>query len=181
MIEQKVIETERLVLRPFKMDDASEVQRLAGDRAIAETTLNIPHPYEDGMAEEWISTHKGNLEDESGITYAITAKENGKLLGAISLMINRRHEHAELGYWIGKPYWNKGYCTEAAKELVHYGIFKIGLNRIFARFFPRNGASGKVMEKIGMQYEGCYRQHVKARSGFEDLKTYGIIKADFKK
>lgn len=180
MKEQPILETERLLLRPFTIDDASKVQCLAGDWAIADTTLNIPYPYEDGMAEEWISTHKSNFENDEVVTYAITEKGDGKLFGAISLVINRRHEHAELGYWIGKPYWNKGYCTEAAGELIHYGLSQLNLNRIFARFFPRNKASGKVMEKTGMRYEGCYRQHVKARGKFEDLKTYAIIKADFK-
>jgi RimJ/RimL family protein N-acetyltransferase len=148
------IETKRLILRGFSNEDASEVQRLAGDKAIASTTLRIPHPYEDGVAEKWIGTHLADFEQGKAVNFAITSRKTGCLIGAIGLTINKEHESAELGYWIGKQYWNNGYCTEAAKAVLRYGFEEQGLNRIQAQHFKRNPASGRVMQAIGMLYEG---------------------------
>jgi ribosomal-protein-alanine N-acetyltransferase len=97
----------------------------------------------------------------------------------MGLVINQKHESAELGYWIGKPYWGNGYGTEAAKAVLHYGFTVLGLNRIYATHMSRNPASGRVMEKIGMKYEGCSRQHVKKWDVFEDLKMYAILKSEY--
>ena len=111
-----------MILRPFELTDAKEVQRLAGDRAIADTTLEIPHPYEDGIAEKWISTHQAKFEAGEMVHFAIILRETNGLIGAIGLTIVPRFERAELGYWIGKPYWGNGYCTEAAWAVLEYGF-----------------------------------------------------------
>jgi RimJ/RimL family protein N-acetyltransferase len=152
---------------------------LAGDVAIASTTLNIPHPYEDGMAEEWISTHQEAFEKGELSNFAIELRSSGDLIGAIGLVVNTRHHHAELGYWIGTPYWNKGYCTEAAHEILRYGFMELDLNRIHAMHLTRNPTSGRVMKKIGMLHEGCRRQHVKKWDVFEDVELYGSLKSEF--
>jgi RimJ/RimL family protein N-acetyltransferase len=180
MAKQPELRTERLLLRPFTVADAPVVQQLAGDRDIASTTLNIPHPYEVGMAEGWISTHPQQFERGESVNFAVVLQQDGALIGSISLMgIDRQHEHAELGYWIGKPYWNSGYCTEAAEAVLHYGFATLGLNRIHAYHFGRNPASGRVMKKIGMAHEGCRRQHVKKWDAFEDLEMYAILKDEY--
>jgi RimJ/RimL family protein N-acetyltransferase len=176
MKERPTIETKRLVLRPFELSDAKDVQLLAGDRAIADTTLNIPHPYEDDMAEEWISTHQPKFETGELSNFAIVLRSSGKLIGAIGLRIVPRFERAELGYWIGKPFWKNGYCTEAAHAVLQYGFAVLKLNRIHASHFTRNPASGRVMQKIGMVHEGRARQHAKRWDMFEDLEFYGILR-----
>jgi len=179
MKERPTIQTDRLVLRPFTLADAPDVQRLAGDRDIASTTSNLPHPYEDGMAEQWIGTHQERYENGELVNFAIVLRSNESLVGCISLRINQQHSNAELGYWIGKPYWSKGYCTEAAKAVIKHGFGRLDLNRIHARHFKRNPASGRVMEKIGMVYEGCQRQGVLKWGVFEDLELYGTLKSDY--
>jgi RimJ/RimL family protein N-acetyltransferase len=179
MTKRPTLNTERLVLRPFTLADAADVQRLAGDRAIASTTLNIPHPYEDGMAEEWIGTHQEEFEGGKSATFAIARAQDAALLGAISVAIRQQHRHAELGYWVGKPYWGNGYCTEAARAVLDYGFRVLDLNRIYARHLARNPASGRVMIKAGMQYEGCMRQHVLKWDVFEDVKFYGILRCEY--
>ena len=179
MSQLPTLETKRLLLRPFAMADAKDVQRLAGDRAIADTTLNLPHPYGDGIAEEWISKHEETLDQEKGVTLAITRKPDGVLLGAISLMDISKGHQAELGYWVGKPYWNQGYCTEAASAVLRYGFSVLGLIRIHASFFTRNPASGRVMQKLGMRHEGCRRQHVMKWGKCEDLELYAILKHEW--
>lgn len=178
-MKQPHLETERLVLRPFTLDDAPTVQQLAGDPAIADTTLNIPHPYADGMAEAWIKEHPETFAKGVGVTYAITRRQDGSLLGAISLRINQRHHRAEMGYWLGKPYWGQGYTTEAARALLAYGFTELELNKIYATYLKRNPASGRVMEKAGLTYEGVLRQHVRNGEQYEDLVSYGILRSEF--
>jgi len=178
MKKQPTLETKRLRLRRFTLADAADVQRLAGDRDVA-STMMIPHPYEVGMAEHWVSTHLEGFNRGELATFAITLRESAVLVGAISLTIRRKHSRGELGYWIGKPYWNRGYCTEAAKAILQFGFVELGLNRIHASHFTRNPASGRVMQKIGMTYEGRLRQHVEKWGVFEDLDLYGILPGEF--
>jgi ribosomal-protein-alanine N-acetyltransferase len=179
MTKQPELKTERLSLRPFRLSDADDVRRLAGDWEIADTTLNIAHPYEEGMAEEWIGTHKERFEAGSLCNWALTLRGSGELIGAMGLVINARFDHAELGYWIGKPYWGKGYCTEAARAVIDYGFTRLGLHRIHASHFARNPASGRVMRKLGMTEEGLLRGHVKKWDKYEDLVVFGILKAEW--
>ena len=113
-MQQPTIDTARLILRPFTLADAPTVQRLAGASEVADTTLNIPHPYPDGAAEQWIATHVENFNAGDGATCAIVLRATSELCGAMGLDISRRHRRAELTYWIGVPYWNQGYATEAA-------------------------------------------------------------------
>ena len=161
------------------MADAGRVQRLAGDRAVADTTLNIPHPYEDGMAEQWISNHRHWFERHEQAVFAIVLRAEDALIGAMGFLINMENQRAELGYWIGRPYWNGGYCTEAARAMLRFGFEQLGLNRIYAHHFARNPASGRVMQKIGMVHEGRLPQHVRKWDAFEDLELYGVLKSQF--
>lgn len=180
MPTQPTIQTERLILRPFTLSDAGQVQNLAGDRDIASTTINIPHPYEDGMAETWISTHQKAFVAGEGVNFGITSRENPALVGSIGLKICREHERAELGYWIGKPFWRLGFCTEAGRAVLQYGFDTLGLNRIHACYVTRNPASGRVMRKLGMTFEGCNRQHEIKWGQFEDLDTYAILASEWR-
>jgi ribosomal-protein-alanine N-acetyltransferase len=171
--------TSRLILRPFKLDDAPVVKELAGKWDIAETTANIPHPYKEGMAEEWISTHQEAFDKGEAVTFAITLKPDGMLIGAIGIHINKTNRLGEMGYWIGKPYWNQGYCTEAAKEVVRYAFEVLDLNRIQARHMTKNPASGRVMQKVGMKYEGTLRQSLFRWGKFEDAAIYSILQDEY--
>ncbi len=179
MTRQPTLQTQRLLLRPFVLGDAPQVQKLAGTWEIADMTLSLPYPYEDRMAEKWIKTHSPGFREGSQVIFAVVIHETNTLCGAIGLGINRENSRAEIGYWIGKPYWGKGYCTEATKEVLRYAFEDLGLNRIHSSHFSRNPASGRVMQKIGMIYEGCHRQHVLKWNKFEDLEKYGILKTDW--
>lgn len=178
-VQQPTLQTQRLILRPFTLADAPDVQRLAGDRDIAATTLLIPHPYEDGMAEAWIQTHPAAFAERKAVTFAIAIRETEQLCGAMGLRIDGGNNNAELGYWIGKPYWGRGYCTEAAKAVLQYGFEVLQLHRIHASHFVQNPASGRVMQKIGMSYEGHCRQHTLKWGQYEDIKLYSILKSDW--
>jgi RimJ/RimL family protein N-acetyltransferase len=176
--EQPSLHTLRLILRPFSLSDAAEVQRHAGAWEIADTTLHIPHPYPDGAAEAWISSHPSRFKDGESAIFAIVESEQGILVGSIGLEISAGDTSAEIGYWIGRPYWNHGYCTEAARAVLGCGFERLGLNRIQARHFTRNPASGRVMQKIGMIHEGHLRQAVMKWGKYEDLELYAILSGE---
>ena len=180
MAPQPTIDTDRLVLRPFELADAPHVQRLAGVRDIADTTLHIPHPYPDGAAAEWIRTHGWAWERGAGVTFAVTLRDTTALIGAIGLDIATHSSWGELGYWVAVPSWNRGYCTEAAQALLALGFSQLRLHRIQARHLTRNPSSGRVMQKIGMRLEGVHREAVRKWDRFEDLAVYGILAAEWK-
>ena len=173
------LNTERLILRRFTLKDAPDVQRLAGEWEVARALLSVPHPYEDGVAEEWISEHASVFERGEGVNFAVVLREKGELCGSISLMINPRDANAELGYWIGLPYWGRGYATEAAREVVRYGFEQLWLHRIYAAHFGNNPASGRVLRKIGMAYEGTRREHHRKWGEYEDRVEYGLLVSEW--
>ncbi len=179
MQELPTITTQRLVLQPFALNDAADVQRLAGDWAVADTMVNVPHPYPDDAAEAWISGHAERFEQREILVLAVTLRPTGELAGCISLALRGSDNKAEMGYWMGVPYWNHGYCSEAARMLVAYGFERMGLHRIYAFHFARNPASGRVMQKAGMSYEGTLRQHVKKWERYEDLVAYGALRSEY--
>jgi RimJ/RimL family protein N-acetyltransferase len=172
------LETERLTLRLFELADADTVQRLAGDEQVVHTTLNIPHPYPDGAAEEWIEhTHSAFRKGEI-CTLALVRKADQALIGCVSLRISRGGREAELGYWVGRPYRGQGYCTEAAREAVRYGFGALDLDHIHAAAMKSNPASWKVMRKIGMKPEEREPRHIIKSGVTVELVHYGIGRSD---
>jgi ribosomal-protein-alanine N-acetyltransferase len=176
-VTRPTIETERLVLRPFRLEDASDVQRMCGAREIAAATLTIPHPYPDGAAEAWIAGHADAYGSGRSLELAIVLRADGALVGAVGLGFEREHRRAELGYWIGVTYWGRGYATEAASALVEHGFAVEGLNRIYAFHFANNPASGRVLQKIGMEHEGTRRGHTLKWGEYLDSEAYAILRS----
>jgi [ribosomal protein S5]-alanine N-acetyltransferase len=171
--------SERLKLRPLEKKDAPFVQRLAGAAEVANTTLLIPHPYPDGAAEGFIEMTHADWDKGEQYVFAITLRSGGELCGAIGLKLSPKHERGELGYWIGVPFWKQGYCTEAARAVLEFAFERLKLNSVVAHHFVRNPASGRVLQKIGMKYEGRLRQHVKKGERFEDLECYSILRSEW--
>jgi len=179
--EKPVLITDRLSLRPFAAADAPVVHELAGAWAVADTTLHIPHPYPKGGAEAWIATHGEAWEKRLVATFAIASRENGGVLGAIGLTFAMQHARAELGYWIGLPYWNQGYCTEAGRAVLEFAFTTLALHRVQARHLTRNPASGRVMQKLGMRLEGVHREAIRKGEQFEDLALYAILEDEWRR
>lgn len=177
--EQPTLYTARLALRPFRRDDAPAVHALVSAREIAETTLSIPHPYPGGAAEAWIAEQAPAWAEGRAVQYAITDRTDGTLIGATRLSLVPEHACAELGYWIGLPFWNRGYCTEAACAMLDLAFGPLGLHRVQAHHFVRNPASGRVLEKLGMAREGVSREAVRKWDRFEDLARYAILEDEW--
>jgi ribosomal-protein-alanine N-acetyltransferase len=175
-MQQPTLITERLTLRPFALADASDVRRLAGDVRVASTTASIPHPYPEGAAEAWISTHQPAFEARTAIVFAITASGTGSLIGAVGFVdISTPHARGELGYWVAFEQWSQGVCTEAVRRVIEYAHRDLGITRIVAQCLARNVASARVMEKVGLMREGVLRQHINHRGNFEDVLVYGCV------
>lgn len=177
-MEQPTLQTARLVLRPYSLDDSADLVRLAGAREVAATTLRIPHPYREQDALDFIASSRADAELGLSLRLAITLRASGAFCGGIGLRMSPAHHRAELGYWLGLPYWGSGYATEAAQALVRYGFQTLGLHRIYASHVVGNVASGRVLQKIGMHHEGCLRNHICKWDQFLDLEFYGMLRSD---
>jgi len=173
---QPTLTTRRLTLRPFTSADADAVTALVSDRRIAADTIAIPHPYERSMAESWLAGHAEAFARGESATFASVAHDTGELVGCVGIAINREHRRAEMGWWVGVPYWGRGYCTEAADAVMHWAFEAFDLHRIDAHHLSRNSASGRVMQKIGMRHEGSLRGHVRKWGVQEDVELYGVLR-----
>jgi RimJ/RimL family protein N-acetyltransferase len=189
---QPTLETPRLTLRHFRADDAPAMLRELSDVEVARETLNIPHPYSIERAEEFLADIPKRFEAGKGVVWAIeqrapgaadaaaasNAAASGALIGAVGLNLTRAHRRAELGYWIAKSRWGQGIATEASQAVLRYGFDALGLHRIDAHHFVENPASGAVMRKLGMQYEGRLRAMVWRDGVPRDLELYAILASD---
>jgi RimJ/RimL family protein N-acetyltransferase len=135
-------------LRPLAVGDGPRVQLLAGERAVAEMTALIPHPYPDGAAEAFIAEQAKAWEAGKEYNYAIEA--DLVLVGVIGLR-PAAAERENLGYWIGRPYWGRGYATLAANALIALAFALLDVDKLTASHLTRNPASQRVMEKCGMR------------------------------
>lgn len=176
---QPLLVTARLELRRFRLSDAQRVRELAGDRAVADTTATVPHPYPEGAGEAWISSHAGEWQAGRGMAFAVTPRDGGDLVGAMGLRIDGANDSGTLGYWIGKPFWGRGFATEAAAAIVDYAFRVVGLNRIGATYLTRNPASGRVMEKLGMTHEGVFREATKKWGVYEDVAQRAVLRREW--
>jgi len=176
---QPSLSTARLLLKPLGFDDAAKVQEYAGSAEVAATTSSIPHPYPDGAALAWIQTHPILFETGAGAVFGIFQEGQG-LIGCIGLGVDRESRNAELGYWIGQPFWSRGYATEAAHIVVAFGFAYFALHKIHAKCMASNLRSVRVLEKIGMRREGLRTEHFhKESTGFHDVAEYGILIRDW--
>lgn len=167
--------TQRLILRPVAREDQAEVLALAGEAAVAETTCSIPHPLSAADVEAWIASAK----EDNPLVFAITRAADKMFLGAISLTIGDDHRHAELGYWIGTPYWRQGYATEAVRRVLRYGFGELKLAAIDAEVFVGNHASMRVLQKTGFGEVGHAERFAPAREGEREVMMFTATRASF--
>lgn len=152
-----VIKTKRLILRNFQQNDFEDVEQLYETKMTKSIKKSFPDVYRDVMSQmfnEWLDEYERGLD----IRWAITLRDNGKLIGDILVnKTNIEEASAEIGYNILKEHWNNGYATEAARAIIQ-NLFERGYERVFAYHEPSNPASGRVMEKCGMKYTGTERK-----------------------
>lgn len=178
-MEKVNLKTERLLIRSPRASDIPRIVKFADNPKVADMTLNMPYPYEEKDAIYWINMANQGLEDESQFTFAICQKTTDEFIGGIGLRVNKRFNRAELGFWIGEPFWNNGFVSEAVKKMLAFGFEEAGLNKILATHLPNNPASGKVMVKNGMVKEGELKEHIRKNEKYLSLIQYRITRDEF--
>ncbi len=180
-IGTKTIETHRLILRPFRAEDAPAMFRnWANDPAVTEYLTWKPHESEQATAELLAQWEKSAAEDPSFYQWAIVLKSIGEPIGSLSAMrVNEAVESAELGWCIGTQWWGQGIMPEAGAAVIAYLFDKVGLNRVAARHDVRNPKSGRVMQKLGMTREGMLRQAGMCNAGLTDEVVYSILRSEY--
>ena len=175
-----MIETERLIIRPFTLKDAHDVYECCNDYEVVKTTLGMPWPYTEDMAKGWINNQKQRASEGSSYELAICFKDNpDKVIGCVSLLnIDKNAQRGEIGYWVGRKYWKQGIATEATKGMIEFAFKKIKLHSVIARYFEINPASARVMQKCGMTYVGRFRQHEIRFDEYMNVGYYEMIETD---
>lgn len=179
MEEFHKLQTERLILSVPEARDIPRILEYAKNPVISRNLLTFPHPYAEKDAIFWINLANQCHQSGEGYIFAIRSKEDGLLIGGIGLDVNKAHNRAEVGYWLGDPHWGKGYATEGTKEMLRFGFETIGLNKITSAHFDYNPASGKVIEKSGLYREGRLKDQVKKGDEYLDMIVYGLTRKQY--
>lgn len=174
------LETNRLLLRKFKLEDTGMMfQNWASDKMVTKYLTWPTHSNAEetrSILDYWISEYK-KLET---YRWCIVLKDNESPIGSISVVSYNPHvESLEIGYCIGRNYWNQGITTEAVQTVVDFLFSQISANRIEAHIDPRNEGSGAVLVKSGFRYTGLRRQVAINNTGRCDVVTYEILKDDY--
>lgn len=156
--------SKRLQFRAFGPADALRVAELAGDYDVASMTARVPYPYTLVAADQWIASL-----DDSELVRAVL--HEGRLVGAVGL-VHGDARSAEIGYWIGKPYWGQGFATEAARTLVGHAFGALGVRRLTCGHFADNPASARVIAKLGFVRTGSGHMWCEARGQEVETITY---------
>lgn len=178
----KYLETERLILRKFKLSDAKDMfNNWANDDDVTKyITWSSHKSIED--TKKVVAEYVNDSARDNYYHWCIILKETNEAVGSIgAFRLYDDLKMFEVGYCIGKRFWNKGITTEAMKPLFRFFFDEVGINRIEARHDTKNPASGKVMSKSGMQLEGILRQAGKNNTGICDSAVYGILREDWLK
>ena len=178
----KYIETKRLILRRFTLEDAGAMFRnWASDEEVTRFLTWPPHSSEEvsrTILEEWIASY----QNDRFYQWAIVPKENGEPVGSISVVgMNENVDMVHIGYCIGRPWWHQGITSEALKAIIDFFFEQVGANRVESRHDPNNPHSGMVMQKCGMKYEGTLRSADRSNQGLCDASYYGILKGEYRK
>lgn len=175
------LETERLILRPMRISDARDLYEYARDPEVSRHVLWDAH---QSVFQSRQFLRAAIRQYRKGLpgSFAIALKESDRMIGTIGFMwVNVDHKSAEVGYSLSRDYWNQGLMTEALRAVIAFGFDELRLNRIEAQHDTDNPASGRVMDHVGMQFEGIMRQRLKNKGKFVDVVNYAILRSDPRK
>ncbi|MCY3833772.1 MAG: GNAT family protein [Chloroflexi bacterium] len=165
-------------MRLLETGDIPALQRLAAAEEIAKNTF-VPHPYPPDAARDFVQKAREQWRNEEAFVFAILEKTSEHFVGCMGIHLTPAHNRAEVGYWIGLPYWGRGLATAALRLIIQFGFEELKLNRIAAGHFPHNPASGRVMQKANMRYEGLLRRSILHHGKYKDEARYAILRDDY--
>ena len=154
------LKTERLVLRPLAQTDAERLASLANNWNVARMLSRMPYPYSLDMAEDWIARQAAQRAEGEEFVYAVTNGEG--FVGTCGVQAHANGTH-EIGYWIGEPYWNRGYASEATGAVLGEAAARFDAGTLISGHFWENHASGRVLTKLGFRYTGEESRWCEAR------------------
>lgn len=172
MSDFPIITTARLLFSKPDNKIISELVSLAQDPEISQNTLNFPFPYSIDHAKKWIEMADKNFENKESFVFALIIQETGEFIGGIGIHPSASKTKAEIGYWIGKKFRNKGYATEAVERILKFGFEDLELEMIYATHFTYNPISGNILKKVGMAHKGILKEHYQKNGKFEDVILY---------
>ncbi len=173
-LETPPLETERLLLRRFTIADAADVFRHARDPEVARLTSWEAHQSLDDT-RRFLDWALARYDEAVGGPWAMVRRDTREVVGAIGLSVVWPHLRGEIGYWVGRAWWRHGLATEAGRAVLRYAFDDLEMNRVEARCETDNIASERVMQKLGMTFEGILRQHVLAKGRFRDMRLYSLL------
>ena len=179
MIHFEPLVTPRLTLRRPRPSDATALVALAGDFRIYDTTASIPYPYSAADADAFIAKADADFARAAALHLAVTEADADALIGYGMLRFEPNLDAAELGYWIGVPYWNRGFATETSRALIDYAFGALALTRLSACYLARNPESGRVLAKLGFVEEGVIRAGSFKHGYGEDLVLTGLLRSEW--
>jgi len=174
-----VLETERLILRRFKMSDAEAMFRNLYSDVDAMRFLPWEPHTTVSETEAHLAGYIAGYERQDFYAWAIVPKNSDKPIGFIDTAVDSTINAIKVDYGIGKPWWHKGFTSSALSELIRFSFEEIEANRVYATHDPRNPNSGKVMEKCGMKYEGTLRQTRCRKGEYSDRAMYALLAEDY--
>lgn len=176
---QIMIQTKRLLIRPYEKKDEEAVYTVINSKGIFKTTLNIPYPYPREQVGIWLHFTLKNSLYHKGYEWGIFTYD-GQYIGNVGIVnIDLIHRGGEITYFIGELYWNKGYATEAVKAMLDFAFRQLGLERVQGRCMARNPASLRVMQKCHFKYEGLARHEVLKLGAYEDVWHCAILREEY--
>ena len=173
MLEE--IRTERLLLRPLHEKDTQELAHLANNWQVARMLSRMPFPYTESMARDWIGKQAALRAEGEEYCYAIEFE--GGFIGTCGLQAHADGTH-EIGYWIGEPFWNRGFATEAASALMERARARFGGESIISGHYADNHASGRVLTKLGFRYTGEESRWCEARQEKAHCLTMKLMRVE---
>jgi RimJ/RimL family protein N-acetyltransferase len=166
------------VLRPWTLEDTDTFARLSDDPEIAANTGTFLHPQPPGWARSRLERYLSSSAEGIGYAFAVCLRDSLEIVGECGIYTEPRHGRGELGYWCAAAHRGRGYTTEAARAVMDFGFQQLGLHRVQASHFPRNTASGRILERIGMRREGLLRGYYRKGDVFEDVIYYATLASD---
>ena len=177
-MDKIILHGEALYMRPLEFHDSADIPELVVAPEIAANTF-VPQPYPPEAAREFVRQGRERWQNEEAYVFAIVDKSSEQFAGCMGIHPLPEHCRAEVGYWIGKPYWGRGLATSALRLLIRFGFEELKLNRIEAGHFDYNPASGRVMQKANMRFEGVRRHYVLHRDQYKDVVWYAVLREDY--
>lgn len=176
------IETERLILRRFTLEDVPAMHAYASKPDVARYMLWDPLSLEEVEARitRWVE-REGDREEGQSLSYAVTLKNGGTMIGDCGLVFHDEEaRQGEIGYSFHPDYHGQGYATEAAREMLRLGFERCNRHRIYGRCDGRNDGSSRLMERLGMRREAHFREHAIFKGGWDDEYYYAILEDEWR-